>query len=102
MEAKTTRQQRRHAEQKPDVPVRTVEVPIPNTDATATMKRFNTRDYLRLRRGDLDDLATIDMTLGAIVDFPGDPLDLPVEDLLALTERWVAAVTEVVVPPPTA
>jgi hypothetical protein len=100
-----TRQQRRRKAQKPDQadqPVRTVEVVIPGRTEKATFRRFNTRDFLALRRGNLSDVETIDMTLEAIIEYPGDPLDLPVEDLLAMTANWIAAMTEVAVPPQTA
>lgn len=87
---------------KPERPVRTVQVVVPGEDTKATMRAFTTRDFLALRRGDTSDLVTIDLTLAAVVDFPGDPLDLPLEDLLTVTTNWIAAVADAIVPPPNA
>lgn len=66
-----------------------------------TMRRFTTRDFLAVGKGDLDPLQMIELTLHAIVEYlPGkDPLDLDPEQVPDILDAWISAAKEVAFPP---
>lgn len=68
---------------------------------TYRMRRFTTRDYVALRKGDMDDLAVIESVCAAVIEGP-DPMDLPVEQTLELLTAWMNAMSESALPPATA
>lgn len=67
---------------------------------TFTMRRFTTRDFITIRKGEMDDVALIEVICAAVVEGP-DPLDLPLEQTFDLLSRWMEAQTASAVPPPT-
>lgn len=65
------------------------------------MRRFNTRDYLAIKRGEVDDARLIQMTVDAVEDstFPGDLLDLDPVHVIAIADAWAEAQKDESLPP---
>lgn len=82
----------------------TLDVEVPGGRGTIKMRQFTSREYIAMKRGEYDDIAIMEMTAAAVTDYlPGkDPLDLPPETLLELAAAWIAARTELALPPPKA
>ena len=79
-------------------------VEVPGGRGHITMRPFTSREFIAMKRGDFDEVALMEMTIAAVVEYlPGkDPLDLPPLILLALTSAWIAVGMEEAVSPPTA
>ena len=77
--------------------------PVPFNGRVIEMRKFTSREYVAIRKGDLDDVALIEMTLGAVVKDPaGDPWDLGPAEVSSLLAAWMEAATEAALPPETA
>lgn len=63
------------------------------------MRAFTTADYIRIRRGDLDDVALLQMTLDGVIDSTfSDVNALEPKHVLAILDGWVDAQREEAVP----
>lgn len=82
----------------------TVRVEVPGGRGTITMRPLTSKEYIAIRRGEVDDVGLLEMTASAVVEYlPGqDPLDLPPVDLAELASNWIEAIGERAVPPATA
>lgn len=64
------------------------------------MRAFTTADYIRIRRGDLDDVALLEMTLAGVIDSTFDDVrTLEPKHVLAILDKWVDAQREEALPP---
>ena len=65
------------------------------------MRRFNTRDYLAIKKGEVDDARLIEMTVAAVIDstFSGDLLELDPLHVVAIANAWADAQKEAALPP---
>ena len=64
------------------------------------MRAFTTADYIRIRRGDLDDVALLEMTLAGVIDSTFDDVHaLEPKHVLAILDKWVDAQREEALPP---
>ncbi len=88
----------------PDKPANLLSVKVPGDRGTIQMRQFTSRQFVAMRRSELDDIAMIEMTVAAIVEYlPGqDPWDLPPDLMLGITTAWISAKTDDVFPPVTA
>lgn len=84
-------------------PARLLTVPAPG-GGTIQMRQFTSRQFVAMRRGEMDEIALMEMTVAAIDKYlPGqDPWDLPPDVLLNLTAAWISAKLDDVLPPETA
>ena len=89
---------------KPPSPDPSLTVEVPGGRGRITMRPFTSREFIAMKRGDFDEVALMEMTIAAVVEYlPGkDPLDLPPLVTLGLATAWLDAGMEEAVPPPTA